>query len=259
MTILERNVNGITIGQRPSDGYMNGTAMCVSHNKDISDWLKTGETWDLATALAEDLNIEPIKPKNHKSGNSVFTRVSATYPILVIVRRGSPETGGGSWLHPDLALQLAQWCSPRFAIQVSRWLREWVIFNAEHKEQVQKITKIRIEGKETRRQLTDAIASFIVRHPDLSENDKKWMYTNASEAVNLQVFGRRANQLCKDIKAHRSELREALSPQELLLVQEVEDTAMRLIDSFDVHPLRAVKDAASRLLIPKQTRQHPLV
>jgi hypothetical protein len=30
----------------------------------------------------------------------------------------------GSWIHPDLAVQLAQWISPSFAIQVSRWVRE---------------------------------------------------------------------------------------------------------------------------------------
>ena len=30
----------------------------------------------------------------------------------------------GSWIHPDLAVQLAQWISPHFAIQVSRWIRE---------------------------------------------------------------------------------------------------------------------------------------
>ncbi len=31
---------------------------------------------------------------------------------------------GGSWIHPDLAVQLAQWISPIFALQVSEWVRE---------------------------------------------------------------------------------------------------------------------------------------
>ena len=29
-----------------------------------------------------------------------------------------------TWLHPDLAIQLAQWLSPEFALQVSSWIRE---------------------------------------------------------------------------------------------------------------------------------------
>lgn len=31
---------------------------------------------------------------------------------------------GGSWIHPDLAVQLTQWISPLFSLQVSSWVRE---------------------------------------------------------------------------------------------------------------------------------------
>ncbi len=89
------------VEQRVTDGFINGTMMCVAHGKDMSDWLKTDGTWDLVTALAKDLEIGSAQSKNHKSGNSVFTRVTATYPDLVTSKRGSPDTGGGVWLHPD--------------------------------------------------------------------------------------------------------------------------------------------------------------
>jgi hypothetical protein len=120
---VARDVNGVPIGQRLTDGFINGTAMCVAHGKDVSDWLKNDDTWELVVALADDLGVTLKSPK---SGNSVYTRVSAAYPSLVVVRRGSPESGGGTWLHPDLAIQLAQWCNKPFAIQVSRWVREWM-------------------------------------------------------------------------------------------------------------------------------------
>lgn len=131
VAVIEREANGVVVAQRREDGFINGTAMCAAHGKDISDWLKTDDTWDLVTALAEDLGV---KPKSHKSGNSVYTRVSASYPSLAIVRRGSPENGGGTWLHPDLAIQLAQWCNKVFAIQVSRWVREWLTTGQTPKE-----------------------------------------------------------------------------------------------------------------------------
>jgi len=118
-----RRVNNVDVEQRIADGFINGTAMCVAHNKDISDWLKTDDTWETVVALANDLGI---KPNPAKKPNSIKTRVSATYPDLVIVRRGSPETGGGAWIHPDLAIYLAQHCNKPFAIQVSRWIREWM-------------------------------------------------------------------------------------------------------------------------------------
>jgi hypothetical protein len=120
---FRRAVNGVSVEQRTDNGFVNGTAMCAAHGKDVSDWLKTDDTWELVNALADDIGIFSKSPK---SGNSDYTRVSATFPDLVMVKRGSPDNGGGTWLHPDLAMQLAQWCNKRFAIQVSRWIREWL-------------------------------------------------------------------------------------------------------------------------------------
>ncbi|KYC34883.1 hypothetical protein WA1_50110 [Scytonema hofmannii PCC 7110] len=58
--------------------------MCVAHSKDVSDWLKTDHAWNLVAALARKLGRKPVQAKNLKSSNSVFTRVSATYPTLPI-------------------------------------------------------------------------------------------------------------------------------------------------------------------------------
>lgn len=117
----KHELNSIVVEQRISDGFINGTAMCVAHGKVITGWLKTDETWELITALAKDIGIEP---KYALKNNSVATRVSATYPDLVVSKRGSPENGGGVWLHPDLAIQLAQWCNPFFGSCRSRCNRD---------------------------------------------------------------------------------------------------------------------------------------
>ncbi|MGB3208702.1 MAG: KilA-N domain-containing protein [Crinalium sp.] len=124
MNIITHSVNSVAIELRTTDGYLNGTAMCVAHSKDISDWLALQSVWELVTALANRLGINP------KTGDFRFsarTKVSAFYPTLVIVKRGSPESGGGTWIHPKLAVHLAQWCSPEFALLVSDWVDEWLM------------------------------------------------------------------------------------------------------------------------------------
>ncbi|PSJ79956.1 hypothetical protein C7N83_09155 [Neisseria iguanae] len=35
---------------------------------------------------------------------------------LVIVKKGAPATGGGTWLHPKLAIDFARWLNPHFAV-----------------------------------------------------------------------------------------------------------------------------------------------
>ena len=119
-----REVNGISVEQRIDNGFINGTAMCVAHGKLIADWFRNQETFDVIQALLEDLGLEVNYGISH---NSTIASISAAYPQLVVSKRGSPKTGGGTWLHPDLSVRLAQWCSPAFAIQVSRWIREWMV------------------------------------------------------------------------------------------------------------------------------------
>ena len=38
-----------------------------------------------------------------------------------------PNDARGTWVHPQVAVNLAQWCSPKFAVQVSQWVVEWAI------------------------------------------------------------------------------------------------------------------------------------
>lgn len=121
-------------------------------------------------------------------------------------------------------------------------------------EERQEFMRIRLEGKRIRRRLTDAIKSYIDRHPELSENNRRWLYVNASQRVTLVVFGRKAKKLAEDLGVHPDDLRNALTPDELILLQEVEDTAVRLIDIQDMHPDNAIQQTAERLLIQVQSR-----
>lgn len=121
-------------------------------------------------------------------------------------------------------------------------------------EERQELLRIRLEGKRIRRRLTDAIKAYIDRHPELSENNRKWLYVNASQRVTLVVFGRKAKKLAEDLGVHPDDLRNALTPDELILLQEVENTAIRLIDIQDVHPDDAIQQTAQRLLIQVQNR-----
>ena len=112
----------------------------------------------------------------------------------------------------------------------------------------------RLGGKQVRRQLTDAIKAYLDRHPELSENNRKWLYVNASQRVTLVVFRRKAKKLAEDLGVTPDNLRDALTPEELLLLQEVEDTAVRLIDIQDLNPDHAIQQASERLLIQVQSR-----
>jgi hypothetical protein len=102
-------IDGFTIEARDSDCYINATMLCQAGNKRFFDWYRL----DMSTNLIETLSTETGIPVSD----------------LVDVKKGGIVTNGsqGSWIHPDLAVQLAQWISPLFALRVSRWVREIVI------------------------------------------------------------------------------------------------------------------------------------
>jgi hypothetical protein len=83
--------------------------MCVAHGKRINDWFYNKETIGLVEALANDLGLE-VNYQN--SGNSSVASISAAYPQLVVVKRGSPANGGGVWLHPDRDRRLSTLPTP---------------------------------------------------------------------------------------------------------------------------------------------------
>ncbi len=194
---FRRAVNGVRVEQRTDNGFINGTAMCTAHSKDISDWLKTEDTWDLVIALADDIGLFP---KSRKSGNSNYTRVSGAFPDLVRAKRGSPENGGGTWLHPDLAMQLAQWCNKRFAIQVSRWIREWLtagqipIDSDAEQEYVrwQQRYDIRIELKDV---LRPELMNAVIQWARINGMSPQTLCSDVHDAMNERIQGAKSQQI----------------------------------------------------------------
>ena len=47
---------------------------------------------------------------------------SASYSLIEINKGGNDKTNQETWIHPKLAVQLAQWISADFALQVSEWI-----------------------------------------------------------------------------------------------------------------------------------------
>ncbi len=96
---LVRTFNGTAIEQRNDDGYMDATAMCRATGKLFADYWRNKTTQEFILAMTESMGI-PID-------SLVQSRVGRS---------------GGSWVHPRVAMHLAQWCSPKFAVVVSGWV-----------------------------------------------------------------------------------------------------------------------------------------
>lgn len=94
------------IYQRHEDGYVNATAMCKAAGKRWYDYSRLSVVKEFVSELATDTGIPADL-------------------LMKKITTGENEIRG-TWIHPDLAVNLAVWLSPKFAVKVSRWVREWI-------------------------------------------------------------------------------------------------------------------------------------
>jgi KilA-N domain len=213
-----REVNGIIVEQRSTDGFINGTAMCVAHNKKIDSWFRTEDTLELFEALAINLSIKYSDLSILDVSRVSATKYAEIFPDFLIAKQGSPKNGGGVWLHPDLAVQLAQWCNKPFALQVSRWVREWMTsaYNPIQLEADADRVQIRDELKDSKRlEFTGQIKLFLEAAGSYEPGSFKTAQTfaKAHNKLNTLLTTETAQQMRDRLG---KELDKAISDQQLL-------------------------------------------
>ena len=98
-----RSWNGTSIPRRTADGFVNATAMCKANGKEWSKYRESDRCQTYLDALAETSEIRMFD--------------------LIESRQGQ---GGGTWVHPQVAVDLARWISAPFAVWMDGWFLEQV-------------------------------------------------------------------------------------------------------------------------------------
>lgn len=85
---------------------VNATEMAkpFGDSKRAKNWLALNSTKEFIDVLSKGRNLP--------------------FAEMVIVTKGSPENGGGTWMHEDVALEFARWLSPQFAIWCNDRIKE---------------------------------------------------------------------------------------------------------------------------------------
>ena len=105
--LIEHSVEGEVVPQRPTDGYINATRLCQQAGKLFGHYHSNAQTKAFLEELSADIGI-PI------SG------------LVQSIRGGNDRLSQGTWVHPQVAINLGQWLSPSFAVQVSKWVFDWM-------------------------------------------------------------------------------------------------------------------------------------
>ena len=115
--IVKHEYQGFTISQQKDNGYVNLNQMADANGKRIDHWLNNKSTKEL---IAEFENqYSDTRNSGYRPNEPIETE------------RGGSGGGGGTWAHPLIAIQFAQWCSPKFSLQVSCWVYDWMTIGSQ--------------------------------------------------------------------------------------------------------------------------------
>lgn len=124
MTTIIRHIYEGHLYAFNESGWFNATEAAKRFQKQPSAWLSQRETLEYLAALAKHQNnscfvqelnkIKQLDAKSAKSRRLVLALVKLMG--FVFAKAGTPEHGGGTWMHPKLAVPFARWLNISFSI-----------------------------------------------------------------------------------------------------------------------------------------------
>lgn len=168
------------------DAHINLTVMCAAFGKSPHHFMQLEATRRFIVALAADTGL---------SFNSRDSReLDGT---LVTTTEGH---NGGTWAHPDLALECARWLSPEFAIWTNRTSRKLLSGECLHSAQdVRALARLECRMKEMQEDLRQ-MRRRMGRMTEVDGNVSLWAYLKAAalklDKVKAMQAARETRLLC---------------------------------------------------------------
>lgn len=184
MSLVTLNYQGHAIAYQ-DDGWFNATAAAAQFGRRVDHWLANQETKAYIASLCEITNT-PL------SG-------------YLKTKRGA---GGGTWLHPKLAVRFAQWLDPRFAVWCDMQIDNLLRGKADWR-------KLRHESAASFKVMT---AMLQMTRADAGKETVGYHFSNEARLVNSLLSGE-----------FKGLDRDALSADELALLAHIEERNAVLI------------------------------
>ena len=213
-TLIERPLMGGIIRQRVDNEMLCLTdlAKLYETTRIVNGWVekqvsKFFENKEEIEYITELLDLQGVLTNSNKL---LFTEQSENQGAVKTLKAFNQYSTKGrgdnkaTYCNPYIFIAVAQWLNPRFRAYVTIWVTDQLILN-------------RIEAGENYNTLCLAISNHIV--PTLSDNGKRFIYSNMAKLINVKVFGE-----------HKNNLRQIASKEQLVKLRNLETKLSTLIE-----------------------------
>lgn len=163
----------------------------------IIKWMSNKSSFDFyclwEELFNEEFKLAESREFKNDSANQSFTMspsrwISMTNAKGFVSKRGKYD--GGTFAHPDIALEFASWIDPAFKLYLIQEF-ERLKYNEGYQEKIEWSVR-RSLSKTNYRIHTDSIKENII--PTLTECQKNFIYANEADVINVALFGMTAKQ-----------------------------------------------------------------
>lgn len=163
----------------------------------IIKWMSNKSSFDFYSLWEELFNdnfkLAEFREFKNDAANNSFTMspsrwISFTNSKGFISKRGKYD--GGTFAHPDIALEFASWIDPAFKLYLIKEF-ERLKYNETYQERIEWSVR-RSLSKTNYRIHTDSIKENIV--PTLTDKQKLFIYASEADVINVALFGMTAKE-----------------------------------------------------------------
>ena len=195
-------------------------------NKDVILYLGLWESMNNANFKGGEFDTFKNEAGSNKFKMSPQKWVRETNAIGIISKSGRYD--GGTFAHPDIAFEFAGWLSPEFKLYLIQEFQR-LKKNEAYQNKIDWHAN-RILAKVSYVVQTDAIKSVIV--PTLTEKQKKFVYAEEADVLNVALFGMTAKEwrLNNPKLAEKGNIRDYADLLHLVILNNLENINSELIE-----------------------------
>ena len=197
----------------------------VHEPKDVvKNWLRVRDTIEFL-GLWETIHNPSFKGVEFDSfrkeaGTNAFTLspqrwIENTNAIGIVSKSGR---GGGTFAHPDIAMEFASWISPEFKLYI---IQDYKRLKSDENSKLSLGWNLNREISKINYKIhTDAIKEYLLK--DLTNEQLSYKYASEADMLNVALFNKRAKQWREENPDLKGNMRDYASLNELLVLANME-------------------------------------
>jgi hypothetical protein len=223
---------GFTIEHREEDGYINVTNLCKAGGKLYKNWKKTQKTKDFLQVLS--------------------TSVPNGTDLLIKTESGGLNENRGTWVHPQVAINIAQWISPQFDVKVSGWVYEIMMAGKVDITNTTSFIQLQQENKDKQIKIQYLTKKYVKAQPRVQYEERNVVYiltTRLMKKDRRYILGKATNLTSRLSVYNKSDEHQVVYYQEC-----GDEETMSMVENTVFHQLKNYREQANRerFLLPEK-------